>query len=110
MTLAGGSNEVSYEANDSNAPLQGMVTVESPLNALKFEMDDNTEYLPGARAHYGDGAERQRRGHLDGREDVNVHGPVAQIGRTARGQHVFHARGEPGRARGRSRWKPKWRT
>src|ERR1019366_629587 len=37
-----GTMEVAFSPSDPNAPLQGLVTVESPLNALKFDMDDNT--------------------------------------------------------------------
>ncbi|MGB7758413.1 MAG: hypothetical protein WBL61_01210, partial [Bryobacteraceae bacterium] len=34
-------NERAYEANESAGPMRGLILVESPLSALKFQVDDN---------------------------------------------------------------------
>jgi hypothetical protein len=85
----GGAMEVSYEANDSHAPLQGMVTVESPLNALKFDMDDNTNTYQ-ARARIT-AMVRNEKGAIvwTGRREVNVHGPSRKLDERRQGSMFF---------------------
>jgi hypothetical protein len=85
----GGSMEVSYEANDSHAPLQGMVTVESPLNALKFDIDDNTNTYQ-ARARIT-AMVRNEKGAIvwTGRREVNVHGPSRKLDERRQGSMFF---------------------
>ncbi|MGA2739750.1 MAG: hypothetical protein ABSG65_20200 [Bryobacteraceae bacterium] len=85
----GGSMEVSYAANDSHAPLQGMVTVESPLNALKFDTDDNTNtYQAHARIT---AMVRNEKGAVvwTGRKEVNVHGPARKLDERRQGSMFF---------------------
>ena len=67
MGIAGGagSMEVSYSPNDPNAPLQGLVTVESPLKALRFDLERQYGHLSGPCAHHRDCPERQGGGHMD---------------------------------------------
>ena len=84
-----GSAEVSYESNDSNAPLQGLVTVESPLNALKFDMDDNTNtYQAHARIT---ATVRNAKGTViwTGRREVNVRGPERKLDERRQGSMFF---------------------
>lgn len=85
----GGSMEVSYEANDSHAPLQGLVTVESPLNALKFNVDDNTSTYQ-ARARIT-AAVRNANGTAiwTGRKEINVHGPSRRVDERRQGSMFF---------------------
>ena len=75
----GGSMEVSYWPNDPNAPLQGLVTVESPLKALKFDIDDHTGTYQ-ARARITANI-RNAKGTViwTGRRDVNVNGPKQKL-------------------------------
>jgi hypothetical protein len=85
----GGSMEVSYWPNDPNAPLQGLVTVESPLKALKFEMDDNTgTYQARARIT---ASVRNVKGAIiwTGRKDVNAHGPAQKLNERREGSMFF---------------------
>ena len=85
----GGSMEVSYWPNDPNAPLQGLVTVESPLKALKFDMDDNTgTYQARARIT---ATVRNVKGAViwTGRKDVNAHGPAQRLNERREGSMYF---------------------
>ena len=85
----GGSMEVSYLPNDPNAPLQGLVTVESPLNALKFDIDDNAgSYLARARIT---ATVRNVKGAAiwTGRRDVTVHGPMQKLNERREGSMFF---------------------
>src|ERR1019366_7255153 len=84
-----GSMEVSYWPNDPNAPLQGMVTVESPLKALKFEMDDNTG-THQARARIT-ASVRNVKGAViwTARKDVNAHGPAQKLNERREGSMFF---------------------
>jgi hypothetical protein len=84
-----GSAEVAYEASDSNAPLQGLVTVESPLNALKFDLDDNTNTYQ-ARARLT-ATVRNGKGTViwTGRREVNVRGPQKKLDERRQGSMFF---------------------
>src|ERR1035441_8499297 len=85
----GGSMEVSYWPNDPNAPLHGLVTVESPLKALKFDMDDNTgTYQARARIT---AIVRNVKGAAiwSGRKDVNAHGPAQRLNERREGSMFF---------------------
>jgi hypothetical protein len=84
-----GSMEVAFSPSDPNAPLQGLVTVESPLNALKFDMDDNTgTYQARARIT---AIVRNVKGAAiwTGRKDVNVHGPAQKVSERREGSMFF---------------------
>jgi len=84
-----GSAEVAYESNDSNAPLQGLVTVESPLNALKFDLDDNTSsYQAHARLTAN---VRNAKGAViwTGRREVNIRGPERKLDVRRQGSVFF---------------------
>jgi hypothetical protein len=87
--VAFGSSEMAYEASDSNAPLQGLVTVESPLNALKFDMDDNTNTYQ-ARARLT-ATVRNGKGTViwTGRREVNVRGPQRKLDERRQGSMFF---------------------
>lgn len=89
MTLASGSDEVSYEANDSHAPLQGMVAVESPLNALKFDTDDNTGSYQGRARITATVRNAKGAAIWSGRRDVNVHGPFRKLDERRQGSMFF---------------------
>ncbi len=89
VTGGGGSMEVSYWPNDPNAPLQGLVTVESPLSALKFDTDDNTgTYQAHARIT---AMVRNVKGVIiwSGRRDVIVHGPMQKMKERREGSMFF---------------------
>ncbi|HLN02566.1 MAG TPA: hypothetical protein VK335_24975 [Bryobacteraceae bacterium] len=89
VTGGGGSMEVSYEPNDANAPLQGLVTVESPLDSLKFDIDDNTSTYQ-ARARLT-ATVRNSKGAViwSNRRDINVHGSVRQLDARRQGSMFF---------------------
>ncbi len=74
-----GSSERSFEANDANAPLQGMVTVESPLNALKFDTDDNAGTYQGRARLTATVLNAKGAPIWTGRKDVFVRGPVRKL-------------------------------
>jgi hypothetical protein len=80
---------MAYEASDSNAPLQGLVTVESPLNALKFDLDDNTNTYQ-ARARLT-ATVRNGKGAViwTGRREVNVRGPERKLDERRQGSMFF---------------------
>ena len=85
----GGSMEVSYWPNDPHAPLQGLVTVEAPLNALKFDVDDNTgTYQAHARIT---AIVRNVKGVAiwSGHKDVNAHGPIQKADERREGSMYF---------------------
>jgi hypothetical protein len=87
--VAFGSAELAYEASDSHQPLQGLVTVESPLNALKFDTDDNAgTYQAHARLT---ATVRNAKGAAiwTGRRDVNVHGPQRRLDARRQGSMFF---------------------
>lgn len=89
MTLSSGSDEVAYEASDSHAPLQGMITVESPLNALKYDTDDNSStYQAHARIT---ATVRNEKGAAiwTGRRDVNLRGPSRKLDERRQGSMFF---------------------
>jgi len=85
----GGSMEVSYWPNDPHAPLQGLITVESPLTALRFETDDTTGTYQG-RARMT-ALVRDAKGAViwTGRREVNIHGPVAKLASRREGSMFF---------------------
>ena len=85
----GGSMEVSYWPNDPHAPLQGLVTVESPLTAIRFEKDDtNNTYQGHARItaiiRDAKGAEI-----WTGGKDVSIHGPLPRLAARREGSMFF---------------------
>ena len=84
-----GGSEMAYAANDANHPLQGLVTVESPLNALKFDIDDNTAtYQAHARLT---AIVRDANGKevWTGRREANIHGPVRKLDARRQGSLYF---------------------
>jgi len=88
-TMAAGSNEFAYEANDARQPLSGIITVESPLNALEFHTDDNTGTYQG-RARLT-AIVRNAKGAViwTGRKEVNVHGPQRKLDARRQGSMFF---------------------
>jgi len=89
VTGGGGSDEFSYEPNDPNAPLQGLVIVESPLSGLKFNLDDNTSTYQ-ARARLT-ATVRNAKGAViwSNSRDVNVHGSLRQLDARRQGGMFF---------------------
>jgi hypothetical protein len=87
--IAAGSSEVAYESNDSHAPLQGLVAVEAPLNALKFDIDDNTNTY---QAHARITANlRNAKGAAvwTAKREINVRGPKAKLDARRQGGMFF---------------------
>ncbi len=88
-TLGVGSFEMSYEGNDSHAPLQGMVTVESPLNALKFEIEDNTNTYQARARITATVLNAKGAAIWSGKKEVNVHGPARKLDERREGSMYF---------------------
>ncbi len=85
----GGSMEVSYWPNDPHAPLQGLVTVESPLTALRFATDDNTGTYQG-RARITVIVRNVKGAEIwTARKDVNIHGPLQKLAARREGSMFF---------------------
>src|SRR5471030_2195065 len=85
----GGSMEVYYWPNDPHAPLQGLVTVESPLAALKFAIDDN---LGAYQAHARITATVRNVHGVEiwtGRKDIGIHGPLQKLAARREGSMFF---------------------
>ena len=75
----GGSMEVSDRPNDPHAPLQGLVTVESPLSAFQFDMDDTAGAYQGHARITAIVRDAKGAAIWTGRKDVNIHGPIAKL-------------------------------
>ena len=84
-------------AQRPHAPLQGLVTVESPLSALRFDIDDNTGTYQGHARITAMVRDAKGAAIWTGRKDVNIHGPHREVACPSRGQHVLHARRDRGR-------------
>jgi hypothetical protein len=85
----GGSMEVSYWPNDPHAPLQGLVTVESPLTALRFAVDDTTGTYQ-ARARITVTVRNVNKGEIwTARKDVSIHGPLQKLAARREGSLFF---------------------
>jgi hypothetical protein len=85
----GGSMEVSYWPNDPHAPLQGLVTVEAPLAALLFDVDDNAGAYQGHARITAIVRDAKGAAIWTGRKDVNIHGPVAKLAARREGSLFF---------------------
>jgi hypothetical protein len=85
----GGSMEVSYEPSDSHAPLAGMVIVESPLNALKFDIDDNANTFQAHARITATVRDEKGAAIWTGRKEVNVHGPSHKLDERRQGSMFF---------------------
>jgi len=84
-----GGSANAYEANDFAQPMQGLVTVESPLSALKFDIDDNAgTYQARARLT---ATVRNAKGLAiwTGRREVNVRGPARKLDARRQGSMFF---------------------
>lgn len=84
-----GSSEGAFEANDSHAPLQGLITVESPLNALKFDTDDNTGTYQAHARLTATVLNAKGAAIWSGRRDVNVRGPQRRLDARRQGSMFF---------------------
>jgi hypothetical protein len=85
----GGSMEVSYWPNDPHAPLQGLVTVESPLTAFQFDVDDNAGAYQGHARITAIVRDFKGAAIWTGRKDVNIHGPIAKLASRREGSIFF---------------------
>lgn len=82
-------SDQAYQANESVQPMQGFLTVESPLNALKFDTDDNSgTYQAKARLTVN---VRNGKGAVvwSARKDVNIHGPSRKLDVRRQGSFYF---------------------
>ncbi len=78
-----------YEANEATGPMLGLMLVESPLNALKFDTDENTNtYLARARIF---AIIRNSKGHAvwSGQKEVSIRGPLAKLDTRRQGNLVL---------------------
>ncbi|MGA2038827.1 MAG: hypothetical protein ABSH42_06080 [Bryobacteraceae bacterium] len=82
-------NERSGDASDSTGPMLGLIVVESPLSALKFQVDDSAgTYLARARII---AIVRNSKGAAvwSGQKDVEIHGPVRDMNLRQKGNLEF---------------------
>jgi len=85
----GGSMEVSYWPNDPHAPLQGLVTVESPLTAFRFDTDDTTGTYQGHARMTVIVRDAKGAAIWTGRKDVSLHGPISKLAARREGSMFF---------------------
>ncbi len=89
IAYGGGSMEFAYWPNDPHAPLQGLVTVESPLTALRFTTDDASgTYQAHARLNV---VVKNASGAViwTARKDVAIHGPLQKLAARREGSLFF---------------------
>jgi len=85
----GGSMEVSYWPNDPHAPLQGLVTIEAPLTAIRFDKDDTSNtYQAHARIT---ATVRDAKGAAiwTAKKEVHIHGPLQKLASRREGSLFF---------------------
>jgi hypothetical protein len=91
-------NERAFEANDSSLPMRGLILVESPLSALKFQVDDSAgTYLARARVI---AIVRNSKGVpvWSGQKDLDIHGLLRDLSLRQKGNIEFMREiGVPGR-------------
>ena len=96
-TLTGGTkdqagvlmSERAHESNDATGPMRGLIMVESPLNALKFETDDNAgTFLAHARI-VSKVLNEKGRAVWSGQKDVNIRGPLRRLEARRKGGLFF---------------------
>ena len=75
----GGSMEVSYWPNDPHAPLQGLITVESPLTAFRFDQDDAAGTYQGHARITAIVRDANGKEIWTGKKEVNLHGSLAKL-------------------------------
>jgi len=85
----GGSMEVSYWPNDPHAPLQGLITVESPLTALRFETDDTAGTYQGRARITAIVRDAKGAAIWTGKREVNIHGPIGKLAARREGSMFF---------------------
>ena len=85
----GGSMEVSYWPNDPHAPLQGLVTVEAPLTAIRFAIDDNAGAYQGHALITATVRDAKGAAVWTARKEVNVHGPLQKLAARREGSMFF---------------------
>jgi hypothetical protein len=72
-------NERAFEANDSTGPMRGLILLEAPLGALKFQVDDSAgTYLARARVI---AIVRNSKGVpvWSGQKELEIHGPLRDL-------------------------------
>jgi len=92
-------SDETYQANETVQPMQGLLTVETPLNGLKFDKDDRTGTYEGrARVTV---LVRNGKGAVvwSQRKDVNIHGPLRKLDARLKGS-LFYLHGVTLGARG----------
>jgi len=85
----GGSMEVSYWPNDPHAPLQGLVTVESPLTAIRLAPDDAANTYQGHARITVIVRDAKKAAIWTAHKDVNIHGPLAKLNARREGSLFF---------------------
>ena len=84
-----GSLEFSFSPNDPHAPLQGLITVESPLTALRFETDDTAGTYQGRARITALVRDANGAAIWTGRREVNIHGPIGKLAARREGSMFF---------------------
>ncbi len=86
------------QANESIRPMQGLLTVEAPLNALKFDVDDRSGTYQGHARLTATVLNDKGAAIWTGRKEVNIHGAARKLDVRRQGS-LFFMRGVtlPGR-------------
>ena len=81
--------ERAHEANDATGPMRGLLMVESPLNALKFEIDDSTGTFQARARITSKVLNEKGRPVWSAQKEVNLHGPLRKLEARRKGGMFF---------------------
>jgi hypothetical protein len=85
----GASMEDASWPNDPHEPLQGLVTVESPLTAFRFDKDDTAGAYQGHARITAIVRDAKGEPIWTGQKDVNLHGPLSKLAARREGSIFF---------------------
>jgi hypothetical protein len=81
--------ERAYDATESRAPLRGLLLVESPLGALKFDTDPNSGLYTARARMVAIVRNSAGRPVWTAQKDVNIRGPVRKLAARQKGSLLF---------------------
>jgi hypothetical protein len=85
----GASSEDASWPNDAHEPLKGLVTVESPLTAFRFDKDDTAGSYQGHARITAIVRDAKGEAIWTGQKDVNLHGPLSKLAKRREGSIFF---------------------
>jgi len=85
----GASMEDTSWPNDPHEPLKGLVTVESPLTAFRFDKDETAGAYQGHARITAIVRDAKGEAIWTGQKDVNLHGPLARLAKRREGSIFF---------------------